>query len=153
MAIPTILDFYRFAVPRGLNVKQKSEWTTSSSTSSVITAASGRIYFIQGIEFFVSSTADLGGNTLNIIHSSNVFGGVGSSTIPISSIGQLISSFAPATEAIVACNYFGTFIFDVPVRLNATESLTISHSGGTGGIFAGHIKFGYSGWHIATGEL
>ena len=76
MATPTILDFYRFTVPRGLNVKHRTEWTTTSSASLVITAASGRIYFIQGIEFYISPDASLDGNTLTITHSSDVFGGV-----------------------------------------------------------------------------
>lgn len=153
MTTPTILDFYRFAVPRGTNIKQKKEWTTSSSSSVVLTAASGKIYFVQGIEFFVSSTADISTNSITIAHSATAFAGVNSTTITIASIEALVASWAPATENVVATNYFGTFIFDVPVRLNATETLTVAYSGGTGGIVAGHIKFGFSGWYINTADL
>lgn len=153
MAAPTILDFYRYSVPRGLNVKLKGAWTTSSSTSSVVTAATGRVYFIQGIEFFVSCDADLGSESLDIVHSADTFGGVKNSTISIDSVEALITCWAPATEKTVASNYFGTVIFDVPVFLNAAETLTVSHSGGTGGISAGHIKFGFTGWWIDAGDL
>lgn len=153
MTTPTVIDFYRYSVPRGTNVKQRAEWTTSSSSSVVITAATAKIYFIQGIEFFLSPDADLGANHISIIHSSDTFGGVNSSTIIIGSVEALLASFAPATESIVACNYFGTFIFDVPVRLDATETLTVLYSGGAGGITAGHIKFGFSGWNILASDL
>lgn len=153
MATPTILDFYRFAVPRGINIKQKAEWTTSSSANVVITAATGRIYFIQGIEFFIDDPTSLGANTMTVTHSSAIFGGVGSSTITFASAEELVVSWCPGSEKSLADNQFGTLIFDVPVRLNATETLTIAHSGGTGGISVGHIKMGFTGWHIATGVL
>lgn len=153
MATPSILDFYRFAVPRGYNLKHQAAWTTSSSSSAVLTAAAGRVYFVQGMEMFLSMDASLGANTITITHSADTFGGVNSTTFTISSVRQLIASFAPATETFVACNYFGMFLFDVPVLLDPSETLTVAHSGGTGGISAGHIKFGFSGWHIPVGDL
>lgn len=153
MATPTILDFYRYSVPRGLNIKQKAEWTTTSSASVVITAATGRIYFIQGIEFYISSETDIGANSITITHSSDTFGGVKSTIITIPSIEDLVTMWGPATETTVSCNYFGAIIFEVPVRLDAAETLTVAHSAGAGGITSGKIGIGFTGWHIATADL
>lgn len=153
MATPTILDFYRYTVPRGMNVKHRTEWTTTSSASLVITAATGRIYFIQGIEFYISPDASFGANSMTITHSADTFGGVKSTAITIASVEALACSWAPATENTVACNHFGTLVFDVPSRLDAAETLTIAYSGGAGGISFGHVKFGVTGWHIAAADL
>lgn len=153
MATPTILDFYRYSVPRGINIKQRAEWTTSASASVVITASTGMTYFIQGIEFFLDPASDLGSSAMTIAHSADTFGGVNSSTITISSINALVASWAPATENVVACNLFGTLVFDIPVILNATQTLTIAYSGGTSGITAGQVNFGITGWYIPTTSL
>jgi len=153
MATPTILDFYRYTVPRGLNVKQIGVWDTTASANIVTTAASGRIYFVQGVEIFMHEDTDLGANNMTITHSADTFGGVKSTTITFSSVEDILAAFAPGTEKHLACNYFGFIMFDVPSFLDPTESLTIAHSGGAGGITAGHMKFGVTGWHIASGDL
>lgn len=153
MTTPNITDFYRYSVPRGLNVKQKEEWTTTSSSSIVITAAANRVYFIQGIEFYLSPDADFGANTITVTSSSITFAGVNSSIITFSSVEELMTSWAPATENTVACQSFGTFIFDIPILMNPADTLTIAYSGGTGGITAGGVRIGVSGWHIASTDL
>lgn len=96
---------------------------------------------------------DLGSSAMRIIHSTDTFGGVKSTTITYSSVEAILAGFAPGSERIVASNFFGFILFEVPVRLDAGETLTISHSGGTGGITEGHMKFGLTGWHIPAGDV
>ena len=143
-----VIDFYRYASPRGIPLKQVVTWTTSSTTSMVVSPDANQVYFVKSIAFLIEKTADLGANQLRIIHSSDTFGGVESTTIAFTSIDNLIAGFSPGTAKEVGCDIKGHIVFDVPLLMKASTSqtLTVSYSGS--GLTAGNIYICASGWYI-----
>jgi len=149
MSCTGALDYYRFASPRGIPLKQLVEWTTSAATDMVISPGTDDVYFVKSISFLIDQDADLGANSITITHNNDTFGGTESTTLTYTDVDELIAAFAPCSTTVLDCRIKGHIIFDVPVRLDDADgdTLTIAYSGG-GGISAGQINIAASGWYI-----
>jgi hypothetical protein len=146
---PAILDFYRYASPRGIPIKQLGEWTTAATPTITVSPDTNNVYFVKSIGVLISSDADLGSSTLRITHSSDAFGGTESTTLSYSNVDELISAFAPNTATSLSCNLKGHIVFDIPAKLSGSQTLTITKTGSVG-IAAGQIDFSIAGWYITN---
>lgn len=149
----SILDFYRYDSPRGIPVKKVASWTTSSTTSLVITPISGKIFFVKSLAFLIDCTTDFGAGTLSIIHSNHTFAGAESTTLSFSNVDNLIASFSPGTVQQLDAYVKGHMVFEVPVYLDAASSHTLTTSFSLSGLSAGQLDIIASGWYIASTDL
>lgn len=146
------IDFYRASSGRGIPLKQRSEWTTGSTTTMTVSPNANQIYFVKYVSFLISKDADLGANQIRITHSSDTFGGVESTIISFTSIDNLIAGFSPGTAKEIGCEIKGHVVFDVPVILHqsTSDTLTVSYTGA--GLTAGQINIAASGWYILAAD-
>lgn len=148
-----VLEFYRFASPRGTPLKQFASWTTSSTTTMTISPPATQAYFIKTIDFLINKSTDFGANSVSIIHSSDTFGGIESATLSFSSVDNLIAGFAPGTVKELGCLIKGHVVFDVPALLKSSVSQTIVVSYGGSGLTGGELHIVASGWGILEADL
>lgn len=148
-----VLDFYRNASPRGIPIKKFATWTNASVPSMVFTPGASQAYFIKSLGFVLDKLTDFGSNTLSVIHSSDVFGGVESTSLSFSSVDNLIAGFSPGTPKELSCQIKGHIVFEVPILLknSLSQTLTVSFSGS--GLTSGGLYIGGSGWYIPEADL
>lgn len=148
-----VLDFYRHASPRGIPLKQFIQWTTSSTTTMTVSPPATLAYFVKSIGFLINKTADFGANSLNIIHSSDAFGGVESTTLSFADVDALIAGSSAGTPKEIGCQIKSHIVFDVPILLlfSTSQTLTISYSGS--GLTGGQLNIVASGWSILEADL